>query len=72
MWLNSCTAKGSWMTCIHLELLAELSELAVELGTEEVVSFELVVVFPGDVELPVGQPAVAAGVAAKAAVLGVH
>jgi len=33
----------------HLELLAEASELAVD-GTEEVVSFELVVVLAGDEE----------------------
>lgn len=49
------------MTCIHLELLAEVSELAVD-GTEDVVSFELVVVLAGDEVGLVVVPAVAISV----------
>lgn len=45
--LNSRTDEGSWVTCIHLTLEADVSEADVD-GTEDVVSFELVVVLAGD------------------------
>lgn len=45
--LNSRTDDGSWVTCIHLTLEADVSEADVD-GTEDVVSFELVVVLAGD------------------------
>lgn len=65
--MNSLIASGSDITCIHLELLAEASELAVD-GTEDVVSFELVVVLAGD-EVGLVVVAVAAVVADVVVVL---
>lgn len=72
--LNSRTDEGSWVTCIHLTLEADVSETDVD-GTEEVVSFELVVVLAGDeagfVAVDVVVVVVPAAVAA-AAEFGVH